>query len=114
MREEIMEPFKHLQIGKTPGPSDVYAEMIVASGAIEIRVLLELCQRILNGKGVPADWATSDSIPISIGKGDIMNCGMHRGVKLLEHVIKIFLKVLEKNCNNRLYAIWLYARKRYN
>ena len=30
-----------------------------------------------------------------------MNCGMHRGVKLLEHEIKIVEKVLEKNCSNR-------------
>ena len=64
IREEIMETFKHLKIGKAPGASEVNAELIVASGDIGIRVLMELCQRILDGKRMPADWATSVTIPI--------------------------------------------------
>ena len=31
MREEIMETFKYLKIGKAPVPKEVYAEMIPAS-----------------------------------------------------------------------------------
>ena len=30
------------------------------------------------------------------GKGDAMNCGVYRGVKLVEHAMKIVEKVLEK------------------
>ena len=44
--EEIMEAFIHLNIGKAPGPSEVYA----ASGDVGIRVLMEHCHRILDGK----------------------------------------------------------------
>ena len=43
MREEIMEVFKHLKIGKAPVPSEAYAKMILASGDVGIRVLIELC-----------------------------------------------------------------------
>ena len=68
MLEEITEAFKHLKIGKAPGPSEVYAKMILASEDDEIRVLMEVCQRILDAKGIPADWATSVAIPISKGK----------------------------------------------
>ena len=85
-----MEAFKHLKIERATGPSDVYAEMILASGDVGIRALMELCQRILDGKEMPADWATSVAIPILQVKGDIMNCGMHRDLKLLEHGMKIF------------------------
>ena len=35
-------------------------------------------------------------IPIFKGKGDAMNCGSYRGVKLLEHAMKIVERVLEK------------------
>ena len=70
--------------------------MIVASGDIGIRVLMKLCQRILDGKGMPADLVASVTIPIFKGKGDIMNCGMYMGVKILEHAMKIVEKVLEK------------------
>ena len=45
---------------------------------------------------MPEDWATSVIIPIFKGKGDILNCGKNRGVKLLEHVMKIVEKVLER------------------
>ena len=43
MREEIMEEFKHLKIGKAPGPTEVYVEMILASGDVGIRALMEHC-----------------------------------------------------------------------
>ena len=64
LKEEIMVALKHLKIGMAPGPSQVYAVMILASGDVEIRVLKELCQRIQEGKGMPADRATSVAIPI--------------------------------------------------
>ena len=34
-------------------------------------------------------------IPIIKGKGDVMSCGVYRGVKLLEHAMKIVERVLE-------------------
>ena len=42
MREEIMKAFKYLKIGKAPGPTEAYAETILASGDAEMRVLMEL------------------------------------------------------------------------
>ena len=68
MREDILEAFIHLKIGRTPGPSEVYAKMILASGDVGIRVLMELCQRTQDGKWTPADWATSAAIPIFKGE----------------------------------------------
>ena len=38
--------------------------MILDSGDVGIRVLMELFQNILDGKGMPVDWATSVIIPI--------------------------------------------------
>ena len=91
-----MEAFKHFKIIKAPRPSEGNAEMILASCDVGIRVLIEPCQRILDGKGMPAYWATSDKIPIFKGKGDIMNCGMYRGAKLVEQAMKIVEKYLRK------------------
>ena len=42
MGERIVETFKHLKNGNAPGPSYVYAEMILASGDVGIAVLMEL------------------------------------------------------------------------
>ena len=35
-------------------------------------------------------------VPIFKGKGDLMSCGSYRGVKLLEHAMKIVERVLER------------------
>ena len=58
-----MEAFKHLKNGKAPGSAEVHAKMILASEDIGNRALMELCQIILDGKGMPVDWATSVAIP---------------------------------------------------
>ena len=55
MREEIMEAFKYLKIVKAHRPTEVYTEMILDIGDHGIRVLMEHCQRILDGKGMPED-----------------------------------------------------------
>ena len=56
--------------------------MIAASGEIGIDVMVELSQSVLDGRVLPDEWALSVVIPIFKGKGDAMNCGAYRGVKL--------------------------------
>ena len=68
----------------------------MASGKFGVGVLKKLCQRVLDGKGMPEEWKTSVVVPIFKGKGDVMDCGAYRGVKLLEHAMKIVERVLEK------------------
>ena len=50
---------------------------------------MKLCQRELDGKGRPDKWQTSVLIPVFKGKGDVRNCNTYRGVRVLEHAIKI-------------------------
>ena len=45
----------------------------------------EICQRTLDGFGMPVEWALTIVVPIFKGKGDIRNCGCYVAVKLLEH-----------------------------
>ena len=99
-REEVVKAMKEMKRGKAAGPSEVSVELIEASGEIGIEVMMELCQRVLDGKGMPDDWALSVVIPIFKGKGDATSCGAYRGVKLLEHAMKIVERVLEKRIRN--------------
>ena len=46
---------------------------------------------------MPKDWKTSVMLPICKGNGDVTNCGAYRGVKLLEHGIKIVKSSGEKD-----------------
>ena len=80
----------------TAGLSEITTEMIVAGGRIAEEVMLQLCQRVLDGKGIPDEWKTSIVMPIFKGKGDVMNCGSYREVKLLKHGMKDIERVLER------------------
>ena len=95
-RDKIVEAMQSMKSGKATGTSGVSVEMIVASGEIGVKVMMELCQRVLDGRGMPDEWKTSVIVPIFKGKGDVMSCGSYRGVKLLEHAMKIVERVLER------------------
>ena len=95
-RKEVREAIRKMKQGKAAGLSEVTTEMIVAGGRIAEEVIFQLCQRILDGKGIPDEWKTSVLVPIFMGKGDVINCGSYREVKLLEHGMKIAEIVLER------------------
>ena len=93
---EIVEAMQKMKSKKETGPSEVSVEMIVASGEIGVKVMIELCQRVLDGRGMPDEWKTNVIVPIFKGKGDVMSCGSHSGVELLEHAMKIVERALER------------------
>ena len=93
-RKEMVIAIKVMKPGKAAGPSEVYAEMISASGEVGVSVMIKLCLRVLDGKGMPNEWQTSVLVPIF--KRDVRNCNTYREVKLLEHAIKIVERVLER------------------
>ena len=94
--EEITIAIKKMKLGKASGLSEVSMKMINASGKVGIDVMIKLCQRVLDGKEMPEDWKTSVIVPIYKGKGNVANCSAYRGVKLLEHGMKIVKRVLKR------------------
>ena len=73
--DEIVEAMQSMKSGKATGTSEVSVEMIVASGEIGVKVMMELCQNVLDGRGMPDECKTSVIVPIFKGKGDVMSCG---------------------------------------
>ena len=67
----------------------VSVEMTVAIGKIRVKVMMDLGQRVLGGRGIPDEWKTSVTVPISKGKGNVMSCEAYRGIKILGHAMKI-------------------------
>ena len=90
-----MKPVRKIWWGKAAVPSQVNMDMIIARGKFGVGVMKKLYQRVLNGIGKPEEWKTSVVVAIFKGKGDVMDCGAYRGVKLLEHAMKIVERVLE-------------------
>jgi len=95
-QDEVVKAIGSMKTRKAPGSSEVSTEMVIASGETGIRVLMELCQRVLHGKGMLDEWKTSVVVPIFKGKDVVMDCGAYWGMNLLEHGIEIDERVLER------------------
>ena len=85
-----------MKTGKDLGPSEVSLELIAASGVVGIQMMTEICQKVLDGFEMPAEWALSIAVPIIKGKGDIRKSSCYRVLKLLEHCMKVVERVFEK------------------
>ena len=58
---------------------------------VGVRVMMDLCQRVLDGTGMLYKWKTCVIVPI-LKK----SCGSCRSGKLLENTLKIVQRVLER------------------
>ena len=63
-QEEVVKALGKMKAGKAAEPSEVIVEIIAASGEIEIDVMVELCQKVLDGRGMPDEKALSVVVPI--------------------------------------------------
>ena len=57
--------------------------------------LFQVYKTIEEKDEVPEKWGGSFTIPIYKGKGDVLMVDKHRGVRLLEHDMKVYEKTLE-------------------
>ena len=94
-REEVLHALNEMITGKVPGPSEVSLELIAAGGRVGIHVMAEICQKVLDGFEMLAEWALSIVVPINMRKGDIRNCSCYGAVKLLEHGMKVVERVFK-------------------
>jgi len=45
---------------------------------------------------IPKDWSKSWlAMSVYKGKGDALECGLYRGIQMLEHVLKIFARIIK-------------------
>ena len=52
-RKEVREAIRNIKQEKAAGLSEVTTKMIVAGSRIAEEVMLQLCQQVLDGKGIP-------------------------------------------------------------
>ena len=55
----------------------------------------DICSRVIAQEKIPEEWKQSFKVPIYKQKGDSLECGNYRGIKLMEHAMKIFERVLD-------------------
>jgi hypothetical protein len=64
--------------------------------------MTDLCNAIISEGKIPSDWKSSVLIPVYKGKGDPMDCSSYRGIKLLEHAMKVLERVLAKRIREQV------------
>ena len=82
--------------GKAAGPSGMMSDLLEFAGATGVRELLRVFQGIMGGEHVPDEWRNSLTIPLYKGKGDALQCGKYSGLRLLEHGMKVWGRVLNE------------------
>ena len=82
--------------GKAAGPSEVVIEMVRAAGPAGVSSITALSNQIVFQNKIPDDWNLSHIINCYKGKGDALERGNYRGLKMLDQVLKIVERVLEQ------------------
>ena len=101
-RQEVRNAVAKMKCNKAPGPTGVGAELLKCAGESGIDWLTDLCNAIVKEGEMPNDWNKSYMINVYKGKGDALECGSYRGIKLLEHAMKVFERVVEARLRNVL------------
>jgi len=99
---EVRAVLKKMKRHKAQGLSGLVSEMIQATGAIGIQWILYLCNGIVKEGSIPEDWKSSVVLPIYKGKGDHMECGSYRGIKLLEHAMKVVERIFQHRIRQQI------------
>ena len=84
-----------MKCNKAPGPTRVEAELLKCAGEDRITWLTDLCNAIVKEDEMPNVWNRSYMINVYKGKWDALECGSYRGIKLLEHAMEVFERVME-------------------
>jgi len=80
---------------KAPGLSGLVAEMIQATRDIGTEWILDVCYGIVKESCIREVWKSSVVLPFYKGKGDPVECGSYRGIKLLEHAMKVVERIFK-------------------
>ena len=91
----VMDALAKMHDGKAAGGSGVVAEMLKCAGEQGFDLITDLFNTIIKENKVPEDWDKSIILNLYKGKGDATARGNYRGLKLLEHAMKAFERILE-------------------
>ena len=91
----VKKAILQMKAGKAPGPSGIVVEMIRAAGDMGASMIRDLAVAIIRDGKVPSDWEQSFIICLYKGKGDALEKGNYRGLKLTEQVMKILERIVD-------------------
>ena len=85
---------RNMENGKATGPDNLPVEGWKSLGRTGVNFLKEALNNISDEEKIPDICRKSILIPIYKNKGDIINCGNYRGIKLMCHSMVVDLPSL--------------------
>ncbi|KAI8496011.1 hypothetical protein Bbelb_264270 [Branchiostoma belcheri] len=98
--EMISSALSKMRCGKAVGPSGINAEMLKAAGEEGVELTRQLAETVFSSGTVPSEWEMSYIINLYKGKGEALDRGNYRGLKLTDHVMKLLERVLDSAIRN--------------
>ena len=99
---EVEKVIGQMKSRRAGGPMELVSEIICAGGQVGVKKMTEICNMVVDEEKIPRDWELSTLLPIYKGKGDPLECGAHRTIKLLEHGMKVFERVLKRRLRGKV------------
>ena len=93
---EVKAAIKKGKPNKAPGSSKVSLDLIKALGETGEQWMHKVIEKVWEEEVMPDDWKMSEMVTLYKQKGDSLECGNYRGIKLLEHSLKIMERVIDK------------------
>ena len=91
----VKKAISQMKAGKAPGPSGIVVEIIRAAGDMGASMIRDLAAAIIRDGKVPSDWEQSFIVCLYKGKGDALERGNYRGLKLTEQVMKVLERIVD-------------------
>ena len=92
-KAEIRNAIKRIKNNKAAGPDEIPGEALKGSLESSINILHSLFRRIWESEEFPQDWKEGHIIKLP-KKGNLQECGNHRGIMLLSVPGKVFNRVI--------------------
>ena len=81
--------------GKAAGPSGIVAEYLPASGDIGTKLIMDIANSMIRGEQAPKEWENSFIINCYKDKGDALERGNYRGLKLHDQGMKVVERIVD-------------------
>ena len=91
----VKKAISKMKSGKAAGPSGIVVEMIKAAGDTGATMIRDLATAIIRDGKVPTDWEESFIVCLYKSKGDALDRGNYRGLKLTEQAMKILERIVD-------------------
>ena len=92
-KKMVVKSICKMKNGKVSGPSGVVTEKLKASSDTCSELIADLTNSIVRENAMPSEW--DGSFIFSVFKGEAIDRGNYRGLKLTEHVLKVVERIIE-------------------